>query len=89
MGFMARRFEIDFLLPVYSGETLRCELVLTELSEAESGALGRQRAAATRLAAVAEITNPKGKLVARVRTSGVIPRPLADVQKDESFRSRL
>ena len=88
MGFMARRFEIDFLRPVYSGELLRCELVLTELSEAESGALGRTRSAATCLAADAVITNPKGQEVARGRTAGVIPRPLAEVEKDDP-RSRL
>ena len=88
MAFMARRFEIDFLRPVYSGELLRCELVLTELCEAESGALGRARAPATRLAADAEITNPAGQLVARVRTVGVIPKPLAEVQKDDP-RARL
>ena len=88
MGFMARRFEIDFLRPVYSGEKLRCELVLTEVAEAQSGALGRKRAAATRIAADCVITNPAGVVVARVRTAGVIPRPLAEVELDDP-RARL
>ena len=88
MGFMARRFEIDFLRPVYSGECLRCELVLTEVSEAESGALGRARAKATRIAADCVITNPAQQVVARIRTTGVIPRPLAEVEKDDP-RARL
>jgi acyl dehydratase len=79
---------VDFLRPVYSGELLRCELVLTELCAAESGALGRARSAATRLSADCVITNPKGQEVARVRTSGVIPRPFAEVQKDDP-RARL
>ena len=88
MGFMARRFEIDFLRPVYSGELLRCELVLTDVSEAESGALGRARAAATRIGADCVITNPAKQVVARIRTTGVIPRPLAEVEKDDP-RARL
>ena len=79
MGFMARRFEIDFLRPVHTGDALKCTMTITDLGEAQHAVLGRAAAPATRLAADAEIVNQKGVLVARVRAKGVIPKPLAEV----------
>jgi acyl dehydratase len=85
MAFMARRFEIDFLRPVHSGDTVRCTLTITALSAAAHGA---QRSKATRLEADAELVNQEGVAVARVRTKGVIPRALDEVAADDP-RARL
>jgi acyl dehydratase len=89
MNFMARRFEIDFLRPVRSGDTLTCTMTITELSEAAHAVLDAPTAKpATRLAADAVIVNQRGVAVARVRAKGVIPRPLAEVALDDP-RARL
>jgi acyl dehydratase len=75
--------EIDFLRPVYSGDTVRCTMVITELAEAAHAVLGRAAAPATRLAADADFVNQHGVAVARVRARGVIPKPLAVVALDD------
>ena len=94
IGFMARRFDVTFLLPVMTGDAITCSLVVTHLSAAPSAALtaGDAKKAdkrpATRMAADAKFTNQRGETVATILCSGVLPRSLDSVLA-EDFRARL
>jgi len=82
MCFMARRFELDFLRSVHSGDTVTCTMRVTSLAEAEHR-VGDRRARATRLESTAEFVNQDGVLVAKLFARGVIPKPLAEVLADD------
>lgn len=82
LGFLARRFDLEMLAPVFTGEAVTCTFTVTELSEASSpGAarLGQTADSVTRCEGTAELTNEQGQLVVRVKTRGVIAKPLAQV----------
>ena len=87
MAFMARRFEIDFIKPVHSGDTVTCTLTVSAMSEA-AHTHGGKKVRSTRVEAEAVLCNQEGVTVARVCTKGVIPRPLAEVLADDP-RARL
>ena len=90
MGFMARRFDMEFLKPVFSGDCVRCTVTLTEMEAADAAALGSAtKRPATRVTATASLVNARsGVEVARVVSRGIIPRPFAEVAADDP-RSRL
>jgi 3-hydroxybutyryl-CoA dehydratase len=94
IGFMARRFDTTFLLPVYTGDEVQCTLLVTHLSAAPSAALTSGEATttvkrpATRMVADATFTNQRGAVVATIKCSGVLPRSLASVLA-EDFRAKL
>jgi len=82
LGFLARRFDMQMLSPVFTGEAVTCTFTVTELSEASSpGAarLGQTADRVTRCEGTAELTNEQGHVVVRVLTRGVIAKPLAQV----------
>ena len=94
IGFMARRFDVTFALPVFTGDEVTCTLVVTHLSAAPSAALtsgeatSKTKRPATRMVADATFTNQHGAVVATIKCSGVIPRALDSVLA-EDFRARL
>ena len=70
LNFLAREMHFEFLRPVWTGDTVRCEVTLTELSETSRG---------TRLAADILCRNQDGKEVLRGSTAGVVLKALNEV----------
>ena len=70
LDFLAREMHFEFLRPVWTGDTVRCEVTLTELSETPRG---------TRLAAGILCRNQDGKEVLRGWTTGMVLKPLDQV----------
>jgi 3-hydroxybutyryl-CoA dehydratase len=68
MNYIAREMSFEFLRPVFAGETIRCETVITRLEQVE----GRLQMSATYTC-----RNQKGKEVLRGSTSGIIRTPIA------------
>lgn len=61
IGWLASGMSFRFKRPVYAGETLTCDWIITEIAE-------RGRAKAKVI-----ITNPEGVIVLEAETTGVIP----------------
>lgn len=66
LNYIAREMTFEFLRPVFTGETIRCETTLTHLEEVD----GRINMAATCIC-----RNAKGKEVLIARTHGIIREP--------------
>ncbi len=69
MNYIAREMTFEFLRPVFVGETIRCETVITRLEQVE----GRLQMSATYVC-----RNQGGKEVLRGSTSGIIHVPVSD-----------
>jgi 3-hydroxybutyryl-CoA dehydratase len=67
LNYIAREMTFEFLRPVFVGEIIRCETVITQLEQVE----GRVHMSATY-----SCRNQKNKEVLRGRTSGVIRIPV-------------
>ena len=83
LGYMARTFDILFARPVFSGEEITCVCTVTEISEAEhamptGGDNPAVKRGVTRLSAESVFTNSEGAVVARIVTTGLISKPLAE-----------
>jgi 3-hydroxybutyryl-CoA dehydratase len=63
MNYIARQMVFDFLRPVFTGDTIRCEVTITHLEKVESH---------TKMAAKWVCYNQKGKEVLTGHTDGVI-----------------
>ena len=63
MNYIAREMTFEFLRPVFTGDTIRCEVTITHLEKVE----GRMNMAATGVC-----RNQQGKEVLIVRTHGII-----------------
>jgi 3-hydroxybutyryl-CoA dehydratase len=68
LNYIAHEMTFEFLRPVFVGETIRCESVITRLEQVE----GRLEMSATYVC-----RNQKGKEVLRGSTSGIIRVPVA------------
>ncbi|HLH62260.1 MAG TPA: MaoC family dehydratase N-terminal domain-containing protein [Ktedonobacteraceae bacterium] len=63
MNYIAREMSFEFLRPVFTGDTIRCEVVITHLEKAG----GR-----TNMSAEGVCRNQHGKEVLRFSTQGII-----------------
>lgn len=63
LDYLAREMQFEFLRPVYTGDTIRCEMKITELEA---------RRDRMRLALAGSCTNQRGEEVLRIATRGVI-----------------
>lgn len=70
LGFLAADMQFEFLMPVYIGDTIRCEVTVTE-----------KDAARKRLLCDAQMTNEAGQVVIRAKFSGfpTLPRLQPDL----------
>ena len=64
LNFIAREMTFEFLRPVFTGDTIRCEVTITHLEKVD----GR-----TNMSAEGVCRNQNGKEVLRFRTHGIIP----------------
>ncbi len=67
MNYIARTMSYEFLRPVFTGDTIRCEVTITRLEQVE----GR-----IHMSANGACRNQHGKEVLRFQTSGVIREPV-------------
>lgn len=65
LDYIAREMHFDFARPVYAGDTVRCEMKVTELDEEPDR---------IRLALIGACTNQRGEQVFRFSTRGIIRR---------------
>jgi 3-hydroxybutyryl-CoA dehydratase len=63
MNYIAREMSFEFLRPVFTGDTIRCEVTITHLEKVD----GR-----TNMSADGVCRNQNGKDVLRFRTHGII-----------------
>lgn len=63
-NFLARELSFEFLRPAWTGERLKCTVVLTRVEPSARG---------TRLESSWECTNPAGELVMRGQGRGLVP----------------
>jgi len=66
LDYLAREMTFEFLRPVYTGDTIRCELAVTEVEAKEDR---------VRLAFTGVCRNQHGHDVLRLSTRGVVRRP--------------
>jgi 3-hydroxybutyryl-CoA dehydratase len=63
LNYIAREMTFEFLRPVFTGDTIHCEVTVTHLERAEGH---------TKMSAICACRNQNGKEVLTVRTYGII-----------------
>ncbi len=66
LNYIAREMTFEFLRPVFTGDTIRCETTITHLEYGEGP---------IKMAAACVCRNQKGKEVLTARTHGIIREP--------------